>query len=166
MANNPNASNNLRPFPKGVSGNPNGRPRSLAKVIKDLPVEAQGEILGVLHYAISLNDENEARAYLERQSNDNGELGQYGFVFQLAIKSLLGRNGWATLNDILDRLFGKPRIQAEFQNKSQGMIIVMPDSAFKAGNKWSSKGPGGSGNLVVHVNDQDEADNILGLIDR
>lgn len=166
MANNPNAEKNLTPFPKGVSGNPAGRPRSLGKLIKELPVEAQTEILGILHYAISLSDLHEARAYLERQSGEDSELGQYGFIFQIAIKSLLGNNGWATLNDILDRLFGKPRIQAEFQNQSHGLIIVMPDSAFKAGEKWSSKGPAGSGNLVVHVDNQEEADSILSLTDR
>ena len=166
MANNPNVEKNLTPFPKGVSGNPAGRPRSLGKLIKELPVEAQTEILGVLHYAISLNDENEARTYLERQSGEYGELGQYGFILQLAIKSLLGNNGWATLNDILDRLFGRPRVATELTAKTGGITVVVSEEAYKAGQKWCTKGPAGSGNIVCHVNNQDDAEAVNAILNR
>lgn len=107
MAHNPKAKDNLRPFPKGVSGNPNGRPKKLSKAIKSIPESAQREIYGVLHHAICLNNEVEARAYLE-QANQDARLGRYGFILQVAIKALTGSNGWSVLNDILDRLFGKP----------------------------------------------------------
>ena len=127
MANNPKAKDNLRPFAKGVSGNPNGRPRSLSKAIKDIPEDARREIFGVLYHAITLNNENEAREYLE--SIDQGDqLGRYGFVLQIAIKALMGPNGWVTLNDIIDRLFGKARqtqeIELSSKPESPGIQIV------------------------------------------
>lgn len=131
MANNPNAIDNLRAFPKGVSGNPKGRPRSLAKAIKEIPVEAQTEIFGALHHAISLRNEGEARAYLDQASKDK-DLGRYGFIFQLALKSLTGPRAWDTLMDILDRLFGKPKQVAEtsidlMPEDNQPPIIIFSD---------------------------------------
>lgn len=112
MARNPKATDNLRPFPKGVSGNPKGRPRSLAKAIKELPAEAQTEIYGVLHHAISLRNMGEAKTYLDK-TNEDRDFGRYGFIFQLALRSLTGPRGWETVTDILDRLFGKPKQVAE-----------------------------------------------------
>lgn len=109
MANNPRNKENLRPFSKGQSGNPAGRPQRLANTIKAIPKEAQGEIYAVLHHALSLTSEQEARAYL----NEKAEGMKYGFVLQVAIKSLTGPQAWAALTDILDRLFGKPRMSVE-----------------------------------------------------
>lgn len=150
MANNPNAIDNLRAFPKGVSGNPKGRPRSLAKAIKEIPVEAQTEIFGALHHAISLRNEGEARAYLDQASKDK-DLGRYGFIFQLALKSLTGPRAWDTLMDILDRLFGKPKQVAEtsidlMPEDNQPPIIIFSETATKFGE---AKGGGDSNNLLL-----------------
>ena len=137
MARNPKATENLRPFPKGVSGNPKGRPRSLAKAIKELPVEAQTEIYGVLHHAISLRNIAEARAYLE-QTNEDRDFGRYGFIFQLALKSLTGPRGWETITDILDRLFGKPKQIAEATldlNDTEPPIIIFADTSIIPDNQ-------------------------------
>lgn len=89
-------------FKKGVSGNPKGRPRKLSSVIKDMPKDAQEKIYAVLWTAISMHDAKEAMTYIDGQIADMPEC---GFVLQVAIKALLGKNGMIALNDILDRLF-------------------------------------------------------------
>ncbi len=156
MSKNPNAKDNLRPFPKGVSGNPAGRPRSLAKAIKDMPDEAQVQIYGVLHHAISLRNIAEAKAYIDKAVEDK-DLGRYGVVFQLALRSLTGPNGWITLNDILDRLFGKPRLQLEANTHENRTVIVISDVAKKAGEKWSTRADGsiGAHDKVVDISMKD-----------
>ena len=130
MARNPKAQDNLRAFPKGVSGNPAGRPKSLAKMIRDLPTDAQTEILGVLAHAISLSSISEAKEYIK--GIEDGKISvRYGVVLQIALKSLTGPFAWNTLNDILDRLFGKPRIQAEVANNLGISLHVYTDQETK-----------------------------------
>ncbi len=134
MANNPKAKDNLRPFKKGESGNPAGRPKSLSKAIKGIPENARKEVYGVLYHAISLRNEVEARDYLER-ANQDPRIGRYGFILQLAIKALTGPKGWETLNDILDRLFGRPTqaiaadVEADIVTNSYDgpPLIIFPD---------------------------------------
>lgn len=99
-------------FKKGESGNPKGRPPLLANVIGDIPEDAMIRILRVLHYAISLPNTARAKEYIQSESENFGE---YGFILQLAIRTLNGPNGWDALNDILDRLFGKARQSTEVQ---------------------------------------------------
>ena len=154
MARNPKASENLVPFPKGVSGNPAGRPKSLAKAIKEMPLDAQTEIYGVLHHAISLRNFAEAKAYINQAVEDKN-LGRYGFVFQLALKSLTGPHGWITLNDILDRLFGKPRVQAEIQMRSPRNWIVIGDT--DVSDKVQEN------DMVIRVDNKEEADMIMNI---
>ncbi len=130
MARNPKAQDNLRAFPKGVSGNPAGRPKSLAKMIRDLPTDAQTEILGVLAHAISLSSISEAKEYIK--GIEDGKISvRYGVVLQIALKSLTGPFAWNTLNDILDRLFGKPRVQAEVSHNGGIQLHVHTDGDTK-----------------------------------
>ena len=107
LKSNPRAAENLRPCKPGETHNPNGRPKKLVNVIKKIPKDMQEKVYGVLAFALTLPDETSAKKYLESQQ---GELGQYGFVLQIAIKQLLKEGwGWNALMDILDRLYGKPR---------------------------------------------------------
>lgn len=119
--------NNIGPrFQAGESGNPAGRPRNLDKAIKGIPREAREKVYGVLNHALMLPNVNEAKKYLEEQS---GEFGQYGFLFQLAIKQLMSKTGWMTASDILDRLFGKPRQSADIKmegNADLHLTLVDP----------------------------------------
>ena len=107
MAYNPKSLLNLKSFKKGRSGNPIGRPSSLANQIKSIPKDAQVKVYEVLHHAISLPNVNAARKYLESDEVQEG-LGEYGFMLQIALKSLISKSGWITVCDILDRLFGTP----------------------------------------------------------
>ncbi len=156
MARNPNAIANLRAFPKGVSGNPAGRPKSLAKAIKEMPVDAQTEIYCVLHHAISLRNFAEAEAYINQAVEDKN-LGRYGFVFQLALKSLTGPHGWITLNDILDRLFGKPRVQAEIRLRNPRDVIVIGENHIDEQVQPNDN--------LIRVNNEEEADKLLRIAD-
>ena len=97
---------NLKRTPKGVSGNPAGRQPKLCNAIASIPPDAQKKIYDVLHHALSLPNLPEAQRYLRDYES---QLGEYGFLLQIAINSLMGKNGWLTANDILDRLFGKPK---------------------------------------------------------
>lgn len=98
-------------FKKGEVTNPNGRPPLLKNVVKKIPKDAQKQLYGVLYHAISLNNIAEARKYLQEEQNAN--MGKYGIVLEVAVKALDSKDGWNVLCDIFDRLFGRPRQQAD-----------------------------------------------------
>ena len=125
----PNSLANLRPCKPGETHNPNGRPKKLVNAIKDLPKDMQEKVYGVLAFALTLPDETSAKAYLDQQS---GELGQYGFVLQVAIKQLT-KDGWGfgALMDIMDRLYGKPRISAEVAHSGGIALNIITDQETK-----------------------------------
>ena len=123
LKSNPKAAENLRPCKPGETHNPNGRPKKLVNVIKKIPKDMQEKVYDVLAFALTLPDETSAKKYLESQQ---GELGQYGFVLQIAIKQLLKEGwGWNALMDILDRLYGKPKMSADITATGDGLTIVV-----------------------------------------
>ncbi len=106
-----NKNANLKSWKPGQSGNPAGRPPKLKNAWKTIPKDAQQKLYGVLYHAVSLGSVDKAKAYL--QEVNTAEPGKYGIVLEVAINSLSGQYGWQTLCDIFDRLFGKPRQQAD-----------------------------------------------------
>lgn len=123
LKSNPRAAENLRPCKPGETHNPNGRPKKLVNVIKKIPKDMQEKVYDVLAFALTLPDETSAKKYLESQQ---GELGQYGFVMQIAIKQLLKEGwGWSALMDIMDRLYGKPKMSADITATGDGLTIVV-----------------------------------------
>ena len=123
LKSNPRAAENLRPCKPGETHNPNGRPKKLVNVIKKIPKDMQEKVYDVLAFALTLPDETSAKKYLESQQ---GELGQYGFVLQIAIKQLLKEGwGWSALMDIMDRLYGKPKMSADITAAGEGVTIVV-----------------------------------------
>lgn len=113
---------NLKPIKKGEVRNPNGRPPKITNAIKRIPPNAQKKIYETLHFALHQPSVEAARKYLEQAASEEVE---YGFVLQLAVRALMGKNGWAALNDIMDRLFGKARIITEntVNTGTSGMLI-------------------------------------------
>ena len=123
LKSNPKAAENLRPCKPGETHNPNGRPKKLVNVIKKIPKDMQEKVYDVLAFALTLPDETSAKKYLESRQ---GELGQYGFVLQIAIKQLLKEGwGWSALMDITDRLYGKPKMSADITATGDGLTIVV-----------------------------------------
>ena len=120
---------NLKPCRPGETHNPNGRPKKLVNAIKGLPKDMQEKVYGVLGFALTLPDIATAKKYLEQQS---GELGKYGFVLQVAIKQLCKDGlGWSALMDIMDRLYGKPRISAEVTHSGGISLNITTDQETK-----------------------------------
>jgi hypothetical protein len=122
-------------YKKGESGNKatqfsserqpakNGRPKKLVNAIKELPPHMMEDIHGILGYALTLESEAEAKKYLEAKAE---ELGQYGFLMQIAIRQLSNKNyGWGAAMDIMDRLYGKPRQSAEVKHTGEGISIIV-----------------------------------------
>jgi hypothetical protein len=120
---------NLKPCKPGETHNPNGRPKKLVNAIKGLPKDMQEKVYGVLAFALTLPDEKTAKTYLQQQE---GELGKYGFVLQIAIKQLCKDGwGWGAMMDIMDRLYGKPRISAEVAHTGGISLVIHTDQETK-----------------------------------
>lgn len=120
---------NLRPCKPGETHNPNGRPRKLVCAIKSIPKDMQEKVYAVLAYALTLPDMASAKKYLQCQE---GELGKYGFVLQIAVKQLCKDGwGWNALMDIMDRLYGKPRISAEVAHTGGITLNIVTDQETK-----------------------------------
>lgn len=120
---------NLRPMRPGETRNPNGRPKKLVNAIKGIPKDMQEKVYGALAFALTLSDETSAKVYLAQQA---GELGKYGFVLQIAIRQLC-KEGWgfSALMDIMDRLYGKPRISAEVAHTGGISLNIVTDAETK-----------------------------------
>lgn len=120
---------NLKPCRKGETHNPNGRPKKLKNLMKGLPEDAQLKIYGVLLAALQCKNAEEAKRYIQSQDMTDFE---YGFVLQLAVKALTSPAGWMALQDIMDRLFGKPRMSAEVTHKGDGLTVIVSTPEEKA----------------------------------
>lgn len=129
MANKHPDMSGLKPIKKGEVRNPKGRQKKLVNAIKSLPDDMQEKVYSILGYALTLPDTTTAREYLSQQE---GQLGKYGVVMQIAIKQLLHDNmGWYALMDILDRLYGKPRISAEVTHQGGISLNITTDQETK-----------------------------------
>lgn len=91
-----------------------GRPPKLCNQIGAIPKDAQQRMYAILHKATTFSNKMEAFQFLKAEQ----EKGEYGFVLELAIAALAGKQGWSVLMDIMDRLFGKPKQVTENYNET------------------------------------------------
>lgn len=109
----------------------NGRQPKLSSQIATIPADAQKRMYAILHKATTFNSKDEAIKYF-KEEKDKGE---YGFILELAINALYGKNGWQVLMDIMDRLFGKPRQINENYNdnteRNKATVIFVKDDEEK-----------------------------------
>lgn len=86
-----------------------GRTPKALSALKHIPKEAQAEIYQALWTALTHDNFQEAKKYLESVNIPN-----YGFVIQIVLRELADKKtSWRCVNDILDRLFGKPQQAVE-----------------------------------------------------
>lgn len=116
---------NLKPCKPGETHNPNGRPPKLARAIKSIPRDAQERIYATLFTALTFKNVKDATDYIREQEATEFK---YGFILQIAVKALAGKNGFQALMDILDRLFGKPRISAEVAHSGGYVLHIDTDN--------------------------------------
>lgn len=88
----------------GQSGNPKGRPKKFESQFDKCSREIQEKIRERLHQALQCEDKSEALAILD--IND-GSLGEYGFVLQIAARDLMSKGGMGSLQQIYEMLYGK-----------------------------------------------------------
>lgn len=98
----------------------NRRKPNIVNQIKKIPDDAQQKIYEILHEALSMKNFKDAEKYLQKESVNC----EYGFILQLAVRSLGGKNGWQVFNSIMDRLYGKPKETHELNG--DGLQIVLP----------------------------------------
>lgn len=82
-----------------------GRLPKWVNTIKSIPPDAQEKIYARLYEAMLCSSKDDAIAILNAKGD---ELGDYGFVLQVAARALSGKDGMGALSQILERIFGKP----------------------------------------------------------
>jgi len=98
---------NLKPFKKGQSGNPKGRPKkSVAAVLSALEAEGHEEVTAEQVRATMGRMLNLTRAELVKMGNDEKNT---PIMDALIARGLAGKDGLKAMNEFIDRMHGKAR---------------------------------------------------------
>lgn len=101
---------NLKPFKKGESGNPKGRPRKgVSAVLSALEAAGHAEVTAEQVRATMGRMLNLSRKELVAMGSDE----KAPIMDALIARALAGKDGWAALNGILDRAHGKAKQQVD-----------------------------------------------------
>ena len=116
----PNPIPGSTPWPKGTSGNPDGRPKKLVTTVL-LDLKKQGysrvgpdQVRETLETLINLPKDE----LMEIASGDAG----HPMLVVIAARGLCSKKGWEVLSDLLDRTHGKAKQQLDLQ----GNLAVAP----------------------------------------
>ena len=103
MANNPNATKNLRPAKKGQSGNPNGRPKALKTILKKEGLK-QSQINDIISEMLAMN-KDEIQSII-----DNPKSRSFEVLIGQAIKKGVSKGDLTQIfGYALTRAFGSPK---------------------------------------------------------
>lgn len=116
---------NLQPFKKGQSGNPNGRPRKgVSAVLSTLEAAGHDEVTAEQVRATMGRMLNLPRAELLKMAKDESKT---PIMDALIARALAGGKGWEALQDILDRAHGRPKQSLEHSGEVISRITVSDD---------------------------------------
>lgn len=106
----------LRRIPKGVSGNPKGRPRKgVSAVLSALEAAGHAEVTAEQVRATMGRMLNLSRKELVAMGSDE----KVPIMDALIAGALAGKDGWAALNGILDRAHGKAKQSMDMTTKGE-----------------------------------------------
>jgi hypothetical protein len=116
---NPDISN-LKPFDKGQSGNPNGRPRKLiSETINELKAEGVVETSTTEIKAVYLMLINLTIPELEQRVKD----GKQSALVRIVGKAILSNKGYEIIEKMLDRAIGKAENKIDHTTKGESLNI-------------------------------------------
>lgn len=121
----PNPILNSKPFKKGQSGNPNGRPKkTVAATLSALKDQGYEEVTAEQVRSTMGRMLNLSRDQLVATGNDKTA----PILDALIARALAGGKGWEALQDILDRAHGKAKQQVDMttNGKDIGSTVLDP----------------------------------------
>jgi len=104
--------NNLIPFKKGVSGNPNGRPKSYVTGLKDIGYNMT-EINMAIRNMLSMNIKELQKVY------ENPEATILEKTVAGAMRKSLEKGSLYSIETLLSRVFGKPKETSDIKQDTE-----------------------------------------------
>jgi hypothetical protein len=109
---------NLKPFPKGVSGNPNGRPKKYVSLLKE-----QGYKLSEINDTIQVMMAMDIYELKSVYDNPDGTMLEKTIAH--AMRKSLEKGSLYSLETLLTRVYGKPKEQMDIKSDNKIEVIFV-----------------------------------------